>query len=286
MSAISVSGKPDVVMQDEDRSLLDGQASERPVERIAVVDAEQRIRSCRSVDRQDTDVRRPRAPTPGLGVARVDEQAPDPGFEAIRVTQGRELAPDGDEGALQGVLGETLSRRIRAASAYIRSLVMWTSAANASRSPFCAWTTRSRTVAPSVDGTVVAPSHPMSSRGRRNVQAVPRIDAGDAGRLGSGRGAAPHVPGARGTEDSRMIRRITGIILGVLAFFLVYWITGLGTPSNPNWALAAPHRAGRGSHLAVALRAVHGQAREGEPPAEIDKEVQEQLAKQQNEPAA
>ena len=58
------------------------------------------------VDRQDADVRRPRAPTPGLGVARVDEQAPDPGFEAIRVTQGRELAPDGDERALQGVLGE------------------------------------------------------------------------------------------------------------------------------------------------------------------------------------
>ena len=66
----------------------------------------ERIRSRRPVDRQDPDVRRPRAPTPGLGVARVDEQAPDPGFEAIRVTQGRELAPDGDEGALQGVLGE------------------------------------------------------------------------------------------------------------------------------------------------------------------------------------
>ena len=47
------------------------------------------------------------------------------------------------------------------------------------------------------------------------------------------------MPGTRGTEDSRIIRRITGIILGVLVFFLVYWITGLGTPSNPNWALAA-----------------------------------------------
>ena len=35
-----------------------------------------------------------------------------------------------------------------------------------------------------------------------------------------------------------MIRRITGIIIGVLAFLLVYWLTGLGTPSNPNWALA------------------------------------------------
>ena len=36
----------------------------------------------------------------------MDEQAPDPGFEAIRVAQGRELAPDGDEGALQGILGQ------------------------------------------------------------------------------------------------------------------------------------------------------------------------------------
>ena len=65
-----------------------------------------RIRTGRSVDRQDADVRRPRAPTPGLGVALVDEQAPDPGFEAIRVPKRRELAPDGDEGALQGVLRE------------------------------------------------------------------------------------------------------------------------------------------------------------------------------------
>ena len=36
----------------------------------------------------------------------MDEQAPDPGFEAIGVPQRRELAPDGDEGALQGVLRE------------------------------------------------------------------------------------------------------------------------------------------------------------------------------------
>ena len=81
-----------------------------------------------------------------------------------------------------------------------------------------------------------------------------------------------------------MIRRITGIILGVLVFFLVYWITGLGTPSNPNWALAAL------IGLVVALiwpwlfglmmvRRVR-QNRQ----AEIDAEVQKQLAKQQQNP--
>ena len=81
-----------------------------------------------------------------------------------------------------------------------------------------------------------------------------------------------------------MIRRITGIILGVLVFFLVYWITGLGTPSNPNWALAAL------IGLVVALiwpwlfglmmvRRVR-QNRQ----AEIDAEVQKQLAAQQKNP--
>jgi cell shape-determining protein MreD len=79
-----------------------------------------------------------------------------------------------------------------------------------------------------------------------------------------------------------MIRRITGIILGVLAFFVVYWLTGLGTPSQPNWALAAL------IGLIVAIiwpwifglymvRRVRRNRQE-----EIDKEVQEQLARQQN----
>jgi cell shape-determining protein MreD len=81
-----------------------------------------------------------------------------------------------------------------------------------------------------------------------------------------------------------MIRRITGIVLGVLAFLLVYWITGLGTPSQPNWALAAL------IGLVVALiwpwlfglyavRRVR-QRRQNE----IDEEVAKQLAQQQNKP--
>ena len=81
-----------------------------------------------------------------------------------------------------------------------------------------------------------------------------------------------------------MIRRITGIVLGVLAFFLVYWVTGLGTPSEPNWALAALV----GLVIALlwpwlfgiyAVRRVK-QNRQNE----IDQEVQKQLAQQQNNP--
>jgi hypothetical protein len=82
-----------------------------------------------------------------------------------------------------------------------------------------------------------------------------------------------------------MIRRITGIILGVVAFFIVYALTGgLATPSNPNWALSIL------VGLVVALiwpwvmglllvRRVRRKRQE-----EIDQEVQRQLAQQQNRP--
>ncbi len=81
-----------------------------------------------------------------------------------------------------------------------------------------------------------------------------------------------------------MIRRITGIVIGVLAFLLVYWLTGLGTPSEPNWALALlvglvvaliwPWLFGI---YAVRRAKQHRQN-------EIDDEVQKQLAQQQNNP--
>ena len=81
-----------------------------------------------------------------------------------------------------------------------------------------------------------------------------------------------------------MIRRITGIILGVVAFLIVYWLTGLLTPSNPNWALAIlvglvvaliwPWIMG----LIIVRRA--RQRRQNE----IDEEVAKQLAQQQNTP--
>ena len=81
-----------------------------------------------------------------------------------------------------------------------------------------------------------------------------------------------------------MIRRITGIILGVLVFFVVYWITGLGTPSNPNWALAALI----GLVVALIWPWIFGlimvrRVRQNRQ-SEIDAEVQKQLAQQQKNP--
>ena len=74
------------------------------------------------------------------------------------------------------------------------------------------------------------------------------------------------------------------IVLGVIAFLLVYWLSGLGTPSNPNLALSLL------VGLVVALispwiiglllvRRVRQRRQD-----EIDREVQKQLAEQQNKP--
>ena len=82
-----------------------------------------------------------------------------------------------------------------------------------------------------------------------------------------------------------MIRRITGIILGVVAFLIVYWLTGLGTPSNPNLALAVLV----GLVIALIWPWVFGlimvrrvrQKRQDE----INEEVQKQLSEQQRPPS-
>jgi hypothetical protein len=44
--------------------------------------------------------------TPGLGGARVGEDAVEPRFETGRVTQGAQLGPGRDQGGLDGVLGQ------------------------------------------------------------------------------------------------------------------------------------------------------------------------------------
>jgi type VI protein secretion system component VasK len=83
-----------------------------------------------------------------------------------------------------------------------------------------------------------------------------------------------------------MIRRITGIVLGVAAFFIVYWLSGgTATPSTPNWALAILV----GLLVALVWPWVMGliivrrarQRRQNE----INEEVQKQLAQQQNPPS-
>lgn len=93
-------------MQDEDSALLDRQPSERPIKGVAIGDREDRLGVYRPVDREKSNVARPLRAAPSFGVAGVDKETTDPGVEAIRVAQPRKLAPGGDEGVLQRILGE------------------------------------------------------------------------------------------------------------------------------------------------------------------------------------
>ena len=83
---------------------------------------------------------------------------------------------------------------------------------------------------------------------------------------------------------SPMIRQITGIVLGVVAFLLVYWLTGLGNPSSPNLALAALV----GLVVALIWPWLFGiyvvRRHRAKQQEDINKQVQEEVSKQQNLP--
>ena len=81
-----------------------------------------------------------------------------------------------------------------------------------------------------------------------------------------------------------MIRRISGIVLGVIAFFLVYWLSGLGTPSNPNLALALLVGLVVGLISPWILGLIFVRRARQRRQDEINDEVQRQLAEQQKNP--
>ncbi len=98
--------QPEVVVQDEDRPLIDREPAERPLQFVAVGDGVAAVRGRWPIHGHDPDVRRPAASPLRFVVAGVDEDAMDPRLEPVRVPKMREPAPGKDEGVLQRVLGE------------------------------------------------------------------------------------------------------------------------------------------------------------------------------------
>jgi hypothetical protein len=95
-----------VVVEDEDRSLLEGEPPEAPLELVAVVDGQDSGRLRLYVDVEDPKVGGPSTAAPGLGVALVGQDSVEPGLEAFGIPQGPHLSPRHDERGLDGVLGE------------------------------------------------------------------------------------------------------------------------------------------------------------------------------------
>jgi hypothetical protein len=97
---------PEAVAKDQDGALVRRKAPERAVQLIPVMDAQVSVGSGRSVGLQDGDVCREPAASPRFGVAGVDKDPMEPGFEPIELAQRGKLAPNLDERHLYGVFGQ------------------------------------------------------------------------------------------------------------------------------------------------------------------------------------
>ena len=96
----------EVVVEDEDRALLQRQPPESALHRVTLEDGAVVVASRRLIGWEQSNVGRPVATALGLSVACVDEEAPQPGVEAIDIPELRQLPPGEDERLLDGVFRE------------------------------------------------------------------------------------------------------------------------------------------------------------------------------------
>lgn len=96
----------DEVQENQDGSLVGGQAAEGPLERIAIDEREDVIPGLRPIGGEHADGACEACPPSGLVVALIHEDPRGPGMEQLRIAQGRQLLPDRDQALLGGVLGK------------------------------------------------------------------------------------------------------------------------------------------------------------------------------------
>jgi len=96
----------EVVMKDEDGSLIEREPSEQALQLVAVGDRGDVVDGVGPVDWDDANGGRPPPVARRIRVAGVDEDPVGPGLEAVGLPQVRQLPPDGHEGVLQRVLRE------------------------------------------------------------------------------------------------------------------------------------------------------------------------------------
>ena len=94
------------MVHHEYRPLIHREPAEGSFEFVAIHYRTGCIRGRRPEIGQDADVGCPRAIPTDLDLTGIDEDAMEPGLDAIDISQMRKLPPRADEGALQCVLGE------------------------------------------------------------------------------------------------------------------------------------------------------------------------------------
>jgi len=98
--------QPKGVVENEDGALLRRKPPEPAVQLIAVVNRQIVVAGNRSVRLEHCDVGNDPPSTPSFGVAGVDKDPMEPGFEPIELAQRGKLAPNLDERHLYGVFGQ------------------------------------------------------------------------------------------------------------------------------------------------------------------------------------
>jgi len=80
-------------MEDDDRSLFRSQPAEGAVEVVARGDGTRHVRRCRSIHLEDPHAGDPSTLAAGLRVAGMDDEAVEPGVEAVEITETAKIPP-------------------------------------------------------------------------------------------------------------------------------------------------------------------------------------------------
>jgi hypothetical protein len=94
-----------VVAEHEDRPLIGVEAPKSTVELVAIRQGQEIVACGRIVEREHVEVGDPPSLPPGFGDADVGEESMDPGVEAVRIAEVRQVPPGDHQRVLQGILG-------------------------------------------------------------------------------------------------------------------------------------------------------------------------------------
>jgi hypothetical protein len=98
--------EPEIVVEDHNGALLNGEPSESALELVPVLDSGVVVGAVFSLDGQEANLSRPTPALPGLGIAGIDENSVEPGLEALGIPQGAKFAPGGQQRRLDGVVSK------------------------------------------------------------------------------------------------------------------------------------------------------------------------------------
>jgi hypothetical protein len=98
----------EVVVEDQDGPLLDGEPSKRALELVSVIDGLVLVGPVHGLDGDQLDTLGPTPATPRLGETGVGQDPVEPRLETPRVSQRADFPPGGQQGRLDGVVSKVV----------------------------------------------------------------------------------------------------------------------------------------------------------------------------------